>query len=179
MVKRMNGLTGLCVCASILCSVVGWAADGRGERADQRILHLLDSTQAGGHPDIKTLIWVSNGSVQPARDDCECHDVRNITIDAPEGLIPNVFATPTVQPGGLRPEPMPDRLADRLRGRGNRLEQSDSISFPDPKAVYNLIPRPGQAGLVGFIEPLFEQRTDLHRCRGQDRGRLRPRVHDE
>ena len=45
------------------------------------------STQAGGHPNVKTLIWMSNSSTQShPPGDCECHDVRNITGRRPGGV---------------------------------------------------------------------------------------------
>ena len=114
------------------------------------------STQAGGHPNVKTLIWMSNSSTQiHPPGDCECHDVRNITVDAPPGLIPNVFATPRCTSAEFGQSNCPIDTQIGWVSVGIIADTPDSRIFGDPKAVFNLVPHPNQAGLIGFIEPLL------------------------
>src|SRR6185369_6735674 len=86
---------GVAIAAAIVLAALACAGSAEANSPINSFSITTSSTQAGGHPDIKTLIWMSNSATQvTGPGDCECHDVRNITVDAPEGLIPNVFATP-------------------------------------------------------------------------------------
>ena len=99
---------------------------------------------------------MSNSSTQvTGPEDCECHDVRNITVDAPEGLIPNVFATPRCSAADFGQDrcPIDSQIGYVVVGIGRR--QPEQHQLPGPRPVYNLVPHPGQAGLIGFIEPLL------------------------
>ncbi len=116
------------------------------------------STQAGGHPDIHTLVWVSNTTQQdiehklPDRG-CECHDVKNLIIDAPAGAIADVSATPQCNAAdfGENHCPIDSQIGTVFIGGAG--DVPGHYFFPYPVAIYNLIPHPGQAGLVGFLAP--------------------------
>ena len=49
-------------------------------------------------------------------------------------------------------------------------DNPNSISFPAPKAVYNLVPHPGQPGLIGFIEPLLNSAPIFTDIEGRTEG---------
>jgi hypothetical protein len=117
------------------------------------------STQAGGHPDITAIVDVENTNLQyPAErpaGDCQCHDAKNIIIDGPAGAIPNTSAG--VQCSGAdfgeNRCPIDSQVGVVILNLGGELGGSKSTFTPIP--VYNLVPRPGQAGLAGFFVPLL------------------------
>ena len=153
---RMRSAIGVAIAAVIVLAALAGAGSAEANSPINSFSITTSSTQAGGHPDIKTLIWMSNSATQvTAPGDCECHDVRNITVDAPEGLIPNVFATPRCSGAdfGQARCPIDSQIGYVVVGIGG--DNPNNISFPAPRPVYNLVPRPGQAGLIGFIEPLL------------------------
>jgi hypothetical protein len=152
----MRSLAGAITCGAILLAMVLGTGTALANSPINEFSLTPSSTQAGGHPDIRTLIWMSNTSIQShPPGDCECHDVRNITVDAPAGLIPDVFATPRCSSAdfGQSQCPIDSQIGYVVVGIGG--DNPNSISFPAPKPIYNLVPRPGQAGLIGFIEPLL------------------------
>jgi hypothetical protein len=109
------------------------------------------TTQAGGHPDVYTLVGVENRFQSTSSPRCNCQDAKNITIHLPTGVIGDPHATPRCTD------------ADFSTGACSPDSQvglaSAGLSFQAPgeggatlgnMAVYNLIPHPGQAGLLGI-----------------------------
>ena len=53
------------------------------------------TTQAGGHPDLDTLIEVGNRDTQNLpKPNCKCEDAKNLIINLPTGLIGDPHAAP-------------------------------------------------------------------------------------
>lgn len=166
----MKKLTGGVISVAVLLVMIAGLGTAHANTPINEFTLSPTSTQAGGHPDIKTTIWMANSSVQPhPPGDCECEDARNIIVDAPAGLTPNVFATPqcTQAEFGQNQCPIDTQVGYVVVGIISNTPKQ--LSFPKPRPVYNLAPRPGQAGLIGFHEfllnyaPIFtevESRTD-------------------
>ena len=148
----------ICVAVATLASL----AVAAGADADTPITAFSvepSSTQAGGHPDITTIVHVENTNLQYPNTrppgDCGCHDAKSIIIDAPAGAIPNTSAG--VQCSGAdfgeNRCPIDSQIGVIIVNLGGELGGSPSTFLPIP--VYNLVPRPGQAGLAGFFVPLL------------------------
>ena len=129
------------------------------------------TTQAGGHPDIRTRIWMGNRATQniPAPS-CNCQDPKEVYVEAPSGVIGVPRALPQCNAADFGETLCPidtqigiayiDILGKPLRpnephvGANGKIDTNeiDGLNgFPIP--VFNLIPRPGQAGLIGFYAP--------------------------
>ena len=114
------------------------------------------TTQAGGHPNINTLLWVQNRATQniPAPS-CDCQDAKDAYFHFPTGVIGDPHATPqcTAADFGELNCPSDSQVGTVYVGL-------NSEAPPQPQglggalAVFNLIPHPGQAGLLGFNIPL-------------------------
>jgi hypothetical protein len=54
------------------------------------------TTQAGGHPDLHTVLWTENADTGtfPPEDICECQDPRSTMFDAPAGVVADPHAVP-------------------------------------------------------------------------------------
>lgn len=114
------------------------------------------ATQAGGHPDITADVWLSNTYDQNLpQPDCECHDAKNISIDAPAGAIPDVYATPRCSAADFGANLCPIDSQIGVVSLGVAGSYPGNIFPGGPVAVYNLVPHPGQAGLVGFFAPVL------------------------
>jgi hypothetical protein len=113
------------------------------------------TTQAGGHPNIHTLIYVENAETgnfpQPS---CECQDPRSLTVDAPAGVIANPHATPQCSEVDFANVNCPiDSQVGLLEIGFNKEAPPVEGTFPTP--VFNLVTHPGQAGLLGFFAPII------------------------
>jgi hypothetical protein len=143
---------------AFLLAAAVWAGTVQANSPINEFTLTPSSTQAGGHPDVETLLWTSNISNEPQEPaDCECHDVKNITVDAPAGMIPNVYATPrcTAADFGQSNCPIDSQIGWVKVGVAGFGDTPGHYVFDTPLAVYNLIPHPGQPGLVGFIVSLL------------------------
>jgi hypothetical protein len=101
------------------------------------------STQAGGHPDLKILIEFGNRSSQhiPAPT-CDCQDPRDFELHLPAGVIGDPHATPQCTQGDFGSGICPPS------------SQVGTVGFGIGKAaIYNVVPSPGQAGLLAFATP--------------------------
>jgi hypothetical protein len=106
------------------------------------------TTQAGGHPDISVRFAVENRADQPPND-CACSDPKDITIASPTGVVGDPHAAPGCSQADFATLSCPTDSQIGLQEFGFGL-------IP----VYNLIPRPGEAGLFGseipLVFPLFQ-----------------------
>ena len=112
------------------------------------------TTQAGGHPDIDTLIWVGNRDTQniPAPS-CNCQDAKDLTVHFPTGVIGDPHSTPqcTAADFGNLTCPTDSQVGTAVTGLNEEAPPAQGFGT---LAVYNLIPHPGQAGLLAFTVPL-------------------------
>jgi hypothetical protein len=114
------------------------------------------TTQAGGHPNITTTLWVGNRYTQhiPAPS-CDCQDARNIIVEMPPGVIGDPHAAPRCSAvdfaiNECSPESQVGNAYINVNAEGLGPSEFGEI------AIYNLEPHPGQAGLLGFHFPLVQ-----------------------
>ena len=114
------------------------------------------TTQAGGHPDIRTFLWVENQDTGSFPEhDCECHDPRSVIFDAPAGVIADPHSAPQCNQADFA------QFRCSLDSQVGLMHLSFNDVTPDepynasPQPVYNLTPHPGQVGLLGFYAPII------------------------
>ena len=110
------------------------------------------TTQAGGHPDIRTAFVVSNHQlIETPQGDCECEDAKDVHVHLPTGVIGVPDAMPKctdAEFGGTQCSP--DAQIGLLQvGVGNEPFEGAEAPFLGKIPVYNLVPHPGQAALFG------------------------------
>jgi hypothetical protein len=114
------------------------------------------STQAGGHPNLRTFIWVGNRFTQHVPPpSCDCQDPKEIRIQMPTGVIGNPHATPQCDASDFAvqlcaPETQVGATYINLNAIPPGSREFGRV------AVYNLSPHPGEAGLLGFHFPLLD-----------------------
>ncbi len=121
------------------------------------------STQAGGHPDLNVFLWTGNRSTEyvPAPS-CDCNDPADLHMHLPAGIIGDPHATPrcSSQDFGNFECPTDSQVGAADLHINTELPTTDCFGqgggcFQSKIAVYNLIPHPGQAGLLAFSTPLL------------------------
>jgi hypothetical protein len=114
---------------------------------------LPSTTQAGGHPDLQIAFTVKNSKIQEVENGlntpCDCENARFLTVHAPQGLVGSPANLPTCTVAQLA------SLTCPVDSQVGAIEAAVSItpSFdPQPliAAVYNMVPRAGEAGLLAF-----------------------------
>jgi len=116
------------------------------------------TTQAGGHPNININFEIEDYSDDSGHPNpklpCGCNNAKNLDIYLPAGVIGNPHATPKCSNADFARETCP---ADSQIGVAHPTVDLNGYftfgPFTDP--VYNLEPRPNQAGLIGWLTPLF------------------------
>ena len=114
------------------------------------------TTQAGGHPDITTLFTVGNRVTQNVPPpNCDCQDAKEITVNLPPGVIGDPHSTPqcTAADFATLSCPIDSQVGLARVGLFTETPGNPSGRFGNGAALYNLVPRPGQAGLFGFNIP--------------------------
>ncbi len=121
---------------------------------------------AGGHPDVEIYFEVENRVLQHSQSACNCEDVKDAIVHFPPGS----SATPTRPRSARSPSSRPTN-ARSIRRSGSSTSSPPTAS-PFNSAVYNLIPPPDDAGLLGFKIFLFgvPQFTVLSSRTGSDYG---------
>ena len=113
------------------------------------------TTQAGGHPNINTLIWVGNRYTQHVPPpSCDCQDPRDINVEMPPGVIGYPHATPTCTATDFADEACPPETQVGAATISINAEPPGTSGF-GVIAIYNLEPHPGDAGLIGFSFPFL------------------------
>jgi hypothetical protein len=102
------------------------------------------NAQAGGHPDVEIFFEVENRVLQRSQSACNCEDVKDATVHFPAGFIGNPHATPQCTVAEFSAEQCP---IDSQVGIVN-VFATNGIGFNS--ALYNLVPPPDVAGLLGF-----------------------------
>ena len=120
-------------------------------------MQLPSSTQAGGHPNITIKFAVEDfdhdGPYPNPEIPCHCNDARNLDVHLPPGVIGNPHATPKCNAADFAREECP---ADSQVGIAYpSVDITSQIFGPFERPVFNLEPRPNQAGLIGWLTPLF------------------------
>lgn len=133
--------------AALTAAFVGTAAaEERPDPAITRFEMEPDSTQAGGHPDVKIGIeWqVSNGSIGSCKP--KCLAARIVGSEFPTGFIGNPHAAPkcTLTEFSTAACPPDSQIGIAVPALG--------LATP----LYNMETRPDQAGLVAFTAPVIQ-----------------------
>jgi len=121
------------------------------------------STQAGGHPDITFRFKLSTRITSHIEGSCNCDDVKNVKVDTPTGFIGDPHATPrcTAAQFSLDICPVDSQVGVVFPG----IEINDNCAAQDPEncttfapetPLYNLLPSPGQAGLLAFKAYIYD-----------------------
>ena len=110
------------------------------------------TTQAGGHPDVEVAFSVANRVVQNRHSACNCEDAKNATVHLPAGVIGNPHATPqcTLSQFGSNTCPVDSQVGIA------HVQISNAGELFFISAVYNIVPPPEEAGLLGFKVYGFE-----------------------
>jgi hypothetical protein len=111
------------------------------------------ATQAGGHPDLNLDFETDfHGGPQLAPgNNCECNDTKNLDIHLPTGFIGNPHATPQCTAADFARETCP---ADSQIGTAGAVVPG-VFSIPNNIPLDNLVPKPGQAGLIALQLPVI------------------------
>src|SRR5262249_12287865 len=113
------------------------------------------TTQAGGHPNLETLIWVGNRYTQHiAPPTCDCQDPRDVLVEMPPGVIGDPHATPKCTVEDFAVEHCPPETQIGAATISINAEPPGTSGF-GVIAIYNLEPHPGEAGLIAFNFPLL------------------------
>ncbi len=127
------------------------------------------TTQAGGHPDLLTVLWTYNRTSQPEypEPNCNCQDPRSIIINSPAGLIADPHATAQCTQADFAQFecPIESEVGWNIIEFSNREPLVGGYLAKVP--VYNLVPPPNSAGMMGFNAPSL-QLADLHERRLED-----------
>ncbi len=107
------------------------------------------TTQAGGHPNIRTRFDYANREGLSFPSDCYCEDARTITDHLPPGVIGNPHAVPYCSPAQLGTFTCPpDSQIGTI--------WTDFLDGDFFSPLYNIEPDPDQAGLFGFEFPFTD-----------------------
>jgi len=157
-----RSLTALAFVLAGLLSTAGVLASAASAEVPVENFGLLPSTaQAGGHPDLQVAFVLRNGKIQQLEEGlntpCDCENPRFITLHAPKGLVgsPTNLPTCTAAQFGNLNCPVDSQVG--IVEAGVQLTPADVASVIAP--VYNMVPRPGEAGLFAFSglgAPIFE-----------------------
>ncbi|HEY7257111.1 MAG TPA: hypothetical protein VH476_10565 [Solirubrobacterales bacterium] len=113
------------------------------------------TTQAGGHPNLDTLIWVGNRYTQHIPPpSCDCQDAEDINLEMPRGVIGNPHASPQCSAADFSTNDCPPETQVGSVVVSLNAEEPGSSGF-GVIAVENLVPHPGEAGLLGFNFPFL------------------------
>jgi hypothetical protein len=127
------------------------------------------TVQAGGHPDITSEFAVGNRISQGNPPPCDCDDPKILIQDFPTGVIGNPHATPQCDEVQMAAKscPIDSQIGIVAVLIGTELGAGTGyFYFP----LYNLIPHPGEAGLVAFNAPTAPIYTALSARTGSDYG---------
>ena len=131
--------------------VLGLAAGAPRASADVPINvfgFLPSNHQAGSHPDLQIAFSLKSSPTQLEEEGvntpCDCQNARFLTVHAPRGVGGNPHATPQCTSSQFASQRCP------VDSQVGVIEvEVGTIPFLNP--VYNLVPREGEAGLLGFV----------------------------
>jgi hypothetical protein len=144
--------------AALLVVVVGLAwAPGRAA-ADSPVFSFSvtpSTTQAGGHPNLVTDLWVGNRyNQQFPPPTCDCQDPRDVNVEMPTGVIGIPSAAPKCSAADFANQECPPETQVGAAFITINAEPPGTSGF-GRIAIFNLEPHPGEAGLLAFNFPLL------------------------
>jgi hypothetical protein len=133
------------------------------------------TTQAGGHPNLRIEISTDSHGREETDDPCQCNDMKNADVELPAGFIGNPHAAETCSDGQfIRKECPSDSQIGVVEAEvdigGKWGVGALVINVVQP--LYNMVPKPNQAGLLAWRVPIFEIPifTELFARTGSDYG---------
>jgi hypothetical protein len=140
----------------VVAFVLAWAP-GRAA-ADSPVFSFSvtpSNTQAGGHPNLVTKLWVGNRyNQQYAQPSCDCQDPRDVNVEMPTGVIGIPSAAPTCSAADFANQECPPETQVGAAFITINAEPPGTSGF-GRIAIFNLEPHPGEAGLLAFNFPLL------------------------
>ena len=113
---------------------------------------LPSDAQAGGHPDVLTVVGVKNRVTQNGQSICNCEDAKDITVHLPTGFIGNPGALPQCSIADFSVDKCP---IDSQIGMAEVQAGGAGSGLPFLSAIYNVTPPPNVPGLLAFKLILF------------------------
>ena len=110
----------------------------------------ISTAQAGGHPDFEISFSVKNRILQESQSPCNCEDAKDSIVHTPAGFVGNPHATPqcTLAEFAINTCAIDSQVG--IANVGATLPGFTGVPAPFNTAVYNLVPPPEEAGLLGF-----------------------------
>jgi hypothetical protein len=166
---------GLVVCLAmlaILAFAAGSASADEPEGARVKVFNTkVSDTQAGSHPDLYLNFEVGSRVDPFIPESCFCNDLKTAKVELPPGFIgnPHAVAECTVEKFVIDKCPIDSQVGI---ARPETLLTDGCCATTSWTPVYNLVPQPGQAGLLGFKGYIlnFPIYTVLHARTGGDYG---------
>lgn len=112
------------------------------------------TTQAGGHPNINYSFQVESHEGANSGAPCHCNDAKDIDLSLPAGLIGNPHAVPQCNAEEFSTQDCPGESQIGVVSPTVDFGGGFQLSFSGV-AIYNLEPKPGQAGLIAWEVPFF------------------------
>ncbi len=142
--RGFAGLAAVAACAGALAL----AAGAQASTPIETFTAIPSTTQAGGHPDLEVQFSLKNRVVQESHSACNCEDARNITAHLPTGFIGAPHATPqcTLAEFSANQCAIDSQVGIAEVVATNALPGNAGFL----SIIYNLVPPPGEAGLLGF-----------------------------
>jgi len=110
----------------------------------------ISTTQAGAHPDLTVGFKVGTRVNPLVPGSCGCNDIKAARVETPAGFIGNPHAVPRCTAAQFNLDQCPTDSQVGTVFTGVEL-QDCNCEFPIAEVpLYNLVPQPGQAGLLAF-----------------------------
>lgn len=142
---------------AMVAAMFGVAAAEAGASAEIHNFSVTRSTsQAGGHPDVNVAFEPDYWDSPQLKGPCQCNTPKNIEVELPTGMIGNPHATPQCTATEfVRQECPSDAQIGEIFLKANiGGEPIFDLDFELP--LWNMVPRPSQAGLIAWQIPVFE-----------------------
>ena len=94
--------------------------------------------------------WSKIGYSKNSQNPCNCEDAKNATVHLPPGFVGNPHATPQCTVAEFAANTCPIDSQVGIANVGVSVPGLSGIAIPFNTAIYNLIPPPEEAGLLGF-----------------------------
>jgi hypothetical protein len=157
------------ILAAALAGLLGALAAPAAANVSVLVYGMVPSgSQAGGHPDLQIGFSLKNGSLQNLEEGtntpCDCQNARFVTVHAPQGLVGNPHAAPQCNAVQFIGHGCP--VDSQVGVIATGLSTTPHVPLPFVSPVYNVTPRAGEAGLLGFevdgvsIFEVFSARTN-------------------
>ncbi len=162
---------GLALGAIVLAGGVAGSADANSPVVNFSVAP--STTQAGGHPDIAVQFKVGNSATSGYSNPCYCNDPKDVMVNLPTGFIGNPHATPRCGSAEFALQECPSDSQIGIAVVLLYKEAGVGGGVYAWKPLFNMVPRPDQAGLLAFPTPAaggLPQYTVLKARTGSDYG---------